>query len=499
VTSTLEIIGITKRYGPLVANDDVTLTCDGGTVHAIVGENGAGKTTLVSILAGETAPDAGTIQLDGTPLPLGDARSHAERGIGLVHQEHLVFPQLAVWENLCLSIPQGVFLDRRAVEEKAAAAAKRLGISIPMAARVGDLSVGARQQVEMLRVLMRDPSVLILDEPTALLSPVEAKRLLAHVRELAAEGRLVVFITHKIGEVVEVADRVTVMSRGRVAGTLAVGEGAKEKILAMMVGGEEAAAPSSVREVRAVQEEARTVLEFADASGQVGTEKLTGATFSVRAGEIVAVAGPSGNGQAAIFEYAVGREAPASGRILWQGKSASAAELHRRMAEQAVVADDRQGKAAVPSFTLRENYLLSAAMLRQNTKAGLIDADTADKSAAKAADDFGVRFESLSQSLSSLSGGNQQKLIIARELGKLPSFVAAFEPTRGLDVRTSAFVRRSLSEMRGAGAAILLLTTDFDEAVEIADRIFAISRGVVREVPPADMTVAALTSAVVGG
>lgn len=498
MTSTLEIIGITKRYGSLVANDEVTLTCDGGTVHAIVGENGAGKTTLVSVLAGETAPDAGTVHLDGAPLPLGDARAHAERGIGLVHQEHLVFPQLAVWENLCLSIPQGIVLDKRATEEKATVAAKRLGISIPMAARVGNLSVGARQQVEMLRVLMRDPSVLILDEPTALLSPVEAKRLLAYVRELASEGRLVVFITHKIGEVLEVADRVTVMSRGRVAGTLAVGEGAKEKILAMMLGGKGTAEPPSGGGVRVAHVEAGTVLEFADASGQVGTEKLTGATFGVRAGEIVAIAGPSGNGQAAIFEYAVGRETPASGHILWQGRPASAAELHRRMTEQAVVADDRQGKAAVPSFTLRENYLLSAAMLKRNSKAGLIDADAADKSTAKAAGDFGVRFESLSQSISSLSGGNQQKLIIARELGKLPSFVVAFEPTRGLDVRTSAFVRRSLVEMRDAGAAILLLTTDFDEAVEIADRIFAISRGIVRELAPADMTVAGLTAAVVG-
>lgn len=494
----LDIRGITKRYGSLVANDDVTLACEGGGVHAIVGENGAGKTTLVSILGGEVAPDAGEILLDGKPLPLGDARTHAERGIGLVHQEHLVFPHLTVWENLCLSIHQGFVLDRGAVEARAKETAQRVGVALPLGARVGDLAVGARQQVEMIRVLMRDPCLLILDEPTSLLSPVEAGRLLAYVRSLASDGRLVIFITHKIGEVMEVADRVTVMSRGKIAGTLDVTPDAREKVLQMMVGGEVGEAAGTDRLARPVRADAPALLEFANVCGNVGTERLSGASFSVSAGEIVAIAGPSGNGQAAIFECALGREAPASGSILWQGKPASAAELHRRMTAQAAIPDDRQGKAAVQEFDIRENFLLSAKALRGCTSRGLVNARALDSGARGAVERFAVRCSSLAQSLASLSGGNQQKLIVARELGKRPDLVVAFEPTRGLDVRTSAFVRRSLTEMRDAGAAILLLTTDFDEAVEIADRIFAISRGVVRELPPADMTVAGLTAAVVG-
>ena len=478
----LRISGITKRFGEVTANDAFSLDLERGEVLALLGENGAGKSTLVSILFGHYVADAGTITAFGAPLPPGDPGAALAAGIGMVHQHFTLADNLSVHDNVVVGTQPlwSPRADRAAARDKLARTAARFGLRVDPDARVGSLSVGERQRVEILKALYRDARILILDEPTSVLTPQEAEGLFATLARLVAEGLSIIFISHKLTEVLRVSSRIAVLRGGRLVATLDAATADAGKLAALMVG----------RDVRrpAPREHRRgeVVCAIADlrAGGGAHGGGLDGVSLRLRAGEIVGIAGVSGNGQDALADVLCGLRAPDSGSVTLAGRAMPADPRAWIDASVARIPEDRQSVGAIGDLALWENAIAER-YRRPFASAGFVRRSAARRHARMLVERFDVRGASLDAPVRALSGGNLQKLIIGRALcggaarpdDYAPALIVASQPTWGLDVGAVAYVQQRLLDAAARGAAVLLVSDDLDEIFTLADRIAVMHAG----------------------
>jgi ABC-type uncharacterized transport system ATPase subunit len=478
-TPVLQLEGIVKRYGANLANDHVDFDLRAGETHALLGENGAGKTTLMSILYGLVRPDAGAIRVDGRAVEISSPRSSIELGIGMVHQHFMLVPVMTVAENLVLGAEPrrgGVELDRRAATALVEELSARHGLAVDPSARIEDLSVGEQQRVEILRALYRGARVLVLDEPTAVLAGDEVDQLLDALDALKAQGTSIVFISHKLPEVLRVADRVTVLRRGRRIDTVAAA-GATEHDLARLMVGRDVMLDVPKAPARPSAEPLLRVrgLTVRDDRELPAVRDLS---LDVRRGEIVALAGVDGNGQRELVEALTGLRAPVGGAIELDGRELGGRSV-REIARAGVgyVAEDRHRRGLVLDFGIAENLILRETRERGTSAHGWLRRGRVRERAARIVEEFDVRAPDLVTPVSALSGGNQQKVVIAREIARNPSLLIAAQPTRGLDVGAIEIVHRRLVAERDAGRAILLVSLELEEVRSLADRILVICEG----------------------
>jgi simple sugar transport system ATP-binding protein len=482
---------ITKRFPGVLANDDVSLELRPGEIHALVGENGAGKSTLMRVLYGMYPPDAGTIVVEGKEVAINSPRVAIEHGIGMVHQHFVLVDPFTVTENVILGEEGGRILDIDDANQKVADIALTYGLSVRPSARVEELSVGEEQRVEILKALYRGAKILILDEPTAVLTPGETKELFSNLRSLRETGKTIVFISHKLDEVLDVADRITVLRRGRVVGETTPGATSKDGLAEMMVG-----RPVLFRLEKPETEIGGPVLEL---DGLLGEGKLNGLSLEVRSGEILGVAGVEGNGQRELGETVLGLRRPAAGTVTFAGRQInglSVAEV--RNAGVAYIPEDRHEQGLVLDMSLWENAILG----RQDDDefsgwGGVLLISKIKELASKLVRLFDVRARSVDVTAGTLSGGNQQKLILARELETDPRLLIAAQPTRGLDVGAIEFVWRQILEQKAAGRAVLLISAELDEIYALSDRIVTLYEGRITgefapDVPPEELGAAML-------
>jgi ABC-type uncharacterized transport system ATPase subunit len=480
--------GIRKRFGTLEALAGIDLEFHAGEIHAVLGENGAGKSTLMHVLGGFVRPDAGTVCVDGAPVAFrspGDARA---AGIGMVHQHFALVDALTVAENLALSLSASAWwLDRRRIAIEAAALAARAGLELgPPEARVGELPIGARQRLEIINALASASRVTILDEPTAVLAPQEVRQLFQMLRQLRAQGRAVIFITHKLREVNQLADRVTIMRRGLVVCTAAVGRLSEGELAHRMVGDVVPAVK------RPASPPGAPVLRVSNLSAhdRRGLPGLIDVSFEVGAGEILGVAGVDGNGQRELFDVLVGVQRPDRGSVRVADRLL--ADFTARAALAAGIGHippDRQHDGLALPMSVAENFVLHRGILRHLSRRGALPPQRVRQFAVQLAARYGIRASSLDRPVRLLSGGNQQKVVVARELSQQPRVLITVNPTRGLDVAAAAAVASALLQVTRQGCAVLLISTDLDEVLDLSDHIRVLSRGRLSTVlePPVDM------------
>jgi simple sugar transport system ATP-binding protein len=473
----LELKGITKRFPGVVANDGVGFELAPGEVHALLGENGAGKSTLMNILYGLYHPDDGEIRLRGERVRMDSPRAAIDHGIGMVHQHFMLIPVMTVAENIVLGVEphHGPFLDLDTAQERVREISRRFGLAVRPEARIETISVGMQQRVEILKALYRGAEILILDEPTAVLTPQEAEELFAIIRSLQSEGKSIIFISHKLGEVLEIADRITVLRRGKTVETVPH-QGATEESLARLMVGREVL----LRVEKTPSEPGDPVLEVEDllVKEDRGLEAVRGVSFEVRAGEIVGIAGVDGNGQSELIEAITGLRKPEAGRILAGGEDVTG-DTSRDALDAGVghIPEDRQRRGLVLDFTLAENLALHDYREEPDSKWGWLYPKRLVDRAVRLLEEFDVRGGNPKTPASSLSGGNQQKVILAREIDRNPKVLIAAQPTRGLDVGAIEFVHRRLVAERDEGRAILLVSFELAEILSLSDRILVIYEG----------------------
>jgi ABC-type uncharacterized transport system ATPase subunit len=484
----LELKGVTKRFPGVVANDSVDLAVETGEIHALLGENGAGKTTLMNILYGLYRADEGEILLDDKPVHFNSPGDAISAGLGMVHQHFMLVPVFTVTENVMLGVeevngPLG-FLDRRRAARKVREISERYGLAVPSEAVVEELPVGVQQRVEIVKALYREAEVLILDEPTAVLTPQETEELFEVMRSLKESGKSVIFITHKLKEVLEIADRVTVLHRGRVVGTTSPGQTSEEELAAMMVG-----RAVQLRVDKTAARPAAPVLEFLDlvVRDDRGHVTVDGVSMEVRAGEIVCIAGVQGNGQTELVEAITGLRTPVSGsvRILGRDVTFSSPRFILR-AGVGHVPEDRQADGLILDFMIADNLVLNTYDEPPFARAFVRDDRAVLQAARQRAEAFDVRTTSVQQPASTLSGGNQQKVIVAREFSRPIKLLVASQPTRGLDVGSIEYIHERIVEKRDEGTAVLMVSVELDEVMALADRIAVMYRGRIVATLPAD-------------
>jgi simple sugar transport system ATP-binding protein len=455
-----------------------------GEVHALLGENGAGKSTLMNVLIGSLRPDRGALEIAGAAIPFASwsPRRAAEHGIGMVHQHSALIPALSVAENLAFGASERGFWYRPAREAaRVADLARRFDLELPASARVADLSVGERQRAEILRALGRGARILILDEPTAVLTPGEIDALFGSLRALCAEGCSVVLITHKLAEVEQVAARITVLRRGRVSAVRAAGEVGARELGRLMLGEE---VPPLARRAQRSPGAPLFELRGVSAPGLSEAGRLRNLNLAVAEGEIVGIAGIEGNGQRELEELLVGLREATSGLICANGTAIAPSPRALRRAHIAHLSGDRESAGLVPEFSLAENFVLKGSYDDSRYFPRGSFAPGAARAAVEAAiDRYSIRPAEPELAVGRLSGGNAQKLAVARELAESPRVLIAVHPTRGLDVGSARFVHEQLLALRDAGGAVLLISSELDEVVALADRLFALVRGEFWPVP----------------
>ncbi|MBO9394685.1 ABC transporter ATP-binding protein [Caldilinea sp.] len=480
----LRLAGISKHFGPIQANNDVSLEVAAGEIHCLLGENGAGKSTLMNILYGLVRPDAGKIFLDGRPVTIHSPHQAIELGIGMVHQHFMLVPTLTVAENVILGtrpllslrrLRESVMWDRRAIERRVGDVVQRYGLKINPGARVASLSVGEQQRVEIVKALYRGVNLLILDEPTAVLTPQETTELFKTLRSFAASGLSIILITHKLHEVMEISDRVTVLRDGKVVGRRTTCETDMHELAGLMVG----------RDVRLTVEKTPArpgapvlMIENLTVVDDEGRRLLDNLSLQVAAGEILGVAGVDGNGQRELALAIIGVLRPTSGEIIANGQSL-VGRTPRQIADAGVrhIPEDRQQMGLILEFSVADNFVLKAFDRPPYTTHGLLQPSAIIAYAQTLIERFDVRTPSPTLPVANLSGGNQQKVVLGRELDSRPRVLVAAQPTRGLDVGATEYVHKALLAQRDAGAAILLISTDLEEVLALSDRIVVLYEG----------------------
>jgi general nucleoside transport system ATP-binding protein len=483
----LELKGITKRFPGVVANDHVNFDLKRGEVHALLGENGAGKSTLMNILYGLYSHDEGEILLNGNPVRFSSAKDAIRAGIGMVHQHFMLIPVMTAAENIVLGNEptEGyVLLDYRQARKQVDEISRTFRFFIEPDRLIADMTVGQQQRVEIVKALYRRADILILDEPTAVLTPQEAIELFAILNSLKAEGMSIIFISHKLNEVLEIANRITVLRRGKIVGTVPR-EGTTEPALARMMVGRDVV----LRVEKGEAKPAEALLSVSDlhASDDRGVAKVRGLSLQVRAGEIVGVAGVDGNGQTELIDCITGLRHPESGKITVAGKQLAAHASPRDALEAGMghVPEDRHRRGLVLDFTLAENLVLHDYAKEPNARRGWLFPEGIVRRARRLLQQFDVRGGGPQTRAAALSGGNQQKVVLAREIGRDPRVLLAAQPTRGLDVGAIEFVHRRLVEERDEGRAILLISLELEEILSLSDRVLVLYEGqVVGEFPP---------------
>ena len=485
----VQMQGITKVFPGVVANDHIDFSVEKGEIHGLLGENGAGKTVLMSILYGLYRPDEGTIAVDGRDVQM-DSPAHAMKfGIGMVHQHFMLVPSLTVLENITLGrepVKNMFIVDQERMHRDVKEFCDRYRLEVDLAAPVYTLPVGAQQRVEILKALYRGAAILILDEPTAVLTPMEVRELFMAVRALRDEGKTVIFISHKLREVLAICDRITVLKRGRVVDTVAAGDASEDRLAEMMVG-RKIVSDYKKGDVPD-QQPVLTVKELTTLNDR-GLPALIAINLEVRSYEIMGLAGVEGNGQTELVEVLTGLRKATEGTVILDGVDITrATPLDRIRMGVAHIPEDRYKRGVVQDFSVMENLIMCGQRDRFAKNSVALDFKEASSCSDEMMRDYQIQAPGKNTPLRNLSGGNQQRVVVAREFSRSPRLVVAAQPTRGLDVGATEYVRGKLVEMRGNGAAVLLISADLDEIWALSDRIAVIYEGKIVAVKPASET-----------
>ncbi len=496
-TCAVELAGITKRFPGVVANHDIHLSVRKGTVHALVGENGAGKSTLMKILYGMQKPDEGTIAVDGEQVAFGSPADAIARGIGMVHQHFMLADQLTVLENIVLG-SEKLYGIGAGARRKVLEISERYGLGVRPDAHVEDLGVADRQRVEILKVLYRGATTLILDEPTAVLVPQEVDALFDNLRELKSEGLSVIFISHKLGEVLSVADDITVIRRGTTVGTAIPSETTPRQLAELMVGSElptPETAESTVTDRPMLEVDGLKLL--AEDSDRALLDDIS---FTIHEGEVLGIAGVEGNGQTELIDALIGLKHADSGTVRLAGEDITAWATRKRREEGVgYIPEDRHRHGLLLESPLWENRILGHVTEKPNARGFWLDPKGAQADTRRIVEEYDVRTPGIDVTAASLSGGNQQKLIVGREMSHKPRFLIAAHPTRGVDVGAQAQIWDQIREARREGLAVLLISADLDELIGLSDTLRVIYRGrLVADADPASVTPEELGSAMTG-
>ncbi|WP_068776712.1 ABC transporter ATP-binding protein [Paenibacillus sp. FJAT-26967] len=484
-TPVVELKQITKRFPGIVANDSISLKLHKGEIHALLGENGAGKSTLMNILFGLYHPDEGSIEVGGKQVRIDSPNRAIELGIGMVHQHFKLVQPFTVTENIILGMEprKGINIDYKYAAKQVQKLSEQYGLQVNPHARIQDISVGMQQRVEIVKTLYRGADILIFDEPTAVLTPQEIAELMVIMKRLVAEGKSIILITHKLKEIMQLSDIVTIIRRGKVVDTVKTSETTTRELAEKMVG-----RSVSFKVDKKPAEPAAPVLQADNltAKSPSGIPVLQGLSFDVKAGEILGIAGVDGNGQSELIEALTGLRRIDGGSIRLLGKDITN-QSPRQISEAGVshIPEDRHKHGLVLDFTMSENMVLQTYYKPAFNRGGFLNFDAIEKQASRLIEAFDVRTPSTQTKARSLSGGNQQKAIIAREIDRNPDLLIAAQPTRGLDVGAIEFVHKQLIAQRDQGKAVLLISFELDEILNVSDRIAVIYEGqIVGEVKP---------------